>query len=64
MKGLTNSVEDVIVARTSCWPRRPGEASSVPLLYADSVKMVELAKKAGLSCDSRSVSPSLYPDFR
>mgnify|MGYP002555066675 CR=1 FL=1 len=64
MKGITNSVEDVIVARDPAGQGDRGEASSVPLLYGRQCEDGGTGQEGGTSCDSRSVSPSLYPDFR
>lgn len=49
MKGITNSVEDVIVARDILLAKETGvKLHLCHCSTADSVKMVELAKKAGL----------------
>ena len=61
MKGITNSVEDVIVARDILLAKETGV--KLHLCHC-STEDGGAGQEGGTSCDGRSVSPSLYPDFR
>ena len=48
LPGITNSVEDVIVAEILFWQKNRGTASSVSLFHKGFVLMVKVAKEEGV----------------
>ena len=65
LKGITNAVEDVIVARDILLAKETGVRLHLcHCSTEDSVKLVRAAKKRGLAGHSRGVSASFYNDDR